>query len=123
MSAKIARLFSQKIEKETTVRSWTVDTPCWIYTGWQDKDGYGRYTIELPNAPDGSRRRRHIYAHRLAYKLAGRPLPRHLDVDHLCMVRLCVRPSHLEAVTHEENVRRRDEYAANARIQPWSKRG
>jgi hypothetical protein len=117
---KIARLFSSFIVKQTEVRSWTVDTPCWVYTGWKDKDGYGRYTIELSRASNGERRRKHIYAHRLAWRLAGRELPRGLVLDHLCMTRDCVRPSHLEAVTQIENTRRRDEYA---RIQPWAKNG
>jgi hypothetical protein len=123
MSEKIARLFSNFITKETTVRSWLVDTPCWIYEGWQDKDGYGRYTIELPRAHNGDRRRKHIYAHRLAWKLAGKSIPRGMVLDHLCMVRNCVRPSHLEAVTQIENTRRRDEYLKNARITPWKKGG
>lgn len=29
-----------------------------------------------------------------------------LEFDHLCRNKLCVRPDHLEAVTHTENVRR-----------------
>ena len=45
-------------------------------------------------------------AHRVAYEWANGPVPDGLEIDHLCRVRHCVRPSHLEAVTHTENLRR-----------------
>jgi hypothetical protein len=35
------------------------------------------------------------------------PVAPELDVDHLCNNKLCVNPSHLEAVTHQENCIRR----------------
>lgn len=34
------------------------------------------------------------------------PLPPGLELDHLCRNKSCVRPDHLEAVTHRENMRR-----------------
>ncbi len=34
------------------------------------------------------------------------PIPEGLELDHLCRVRHCVNPDHLEAVTHRENIRR-----------------
>lgn len=46
------------------------------------------------------------YAHRIAYLLAYGNIPAGLVIDHLCRNRSCVRPSHLQAVTHLENVRR-----------------
>jgi hypothetical protein len=45
-------------------------------------------------------------AHRLAYEFAKGPVPDGLVLDHLCRVRCCVNPDHLEAVTTGENVRR-----------------
>ena len=100
---------SQMIRKDADVTSRFVDTPCWVYQGWTDKDGYGRFS--LPRAgrtSTGKDKRRHIYVHRLVYTLNFGPIDKDLDIDHLCMNRLCCRPSHLEAVTHEENVRRRE---------------
>lgn len=34
------------------------------------------------------------------------PIPPGLEIDHICRVRLCVNPHHLQAVTHAENLRR-----------------
>ena len=48
------------------------------------------------------------YAHRVSYELANGPIPAGLQIDHLCKLTLCVRPSHLEAVTPSVNVRRSD---------------
>lgn len=45
-------------------------------------------------------------AHRLAYEMAIGPIPQGLQVDHLCRVKHCVNPLHLEAVTGPENMRR-----------------
>ena len=65
---------------------------CWLWTGYTDSDGYGRY-----GAPK---------AYRVAYELAKGAIPEGLEIDHLCRVRHCVNPDHLEAVTREENMRR-----------------
>ena len=46
------------------------------------------------------------YAHRLAYVKAKGAIPEGLTIDHLCRVRNCVNPEHLEAVTFLENIRR-----------------
>lgn len=45
-------------------------------------------------------------AHRLAYELLVGPIPDGLQIDHLCRVRNCVNPDHLEPVTAWENTMR-----------------
>jgi HNH endonuclease len=46
------------------------------------------------------------YAHEWIYVDAHGPLGPREDVDHLCNHRACVELSHLEGVSHAENVRR-----------------
>lgn len=69
---------------------------CLLWTGTIGGDGYGTLMI------DG----RNIKAHRLAYELFVGPIPKGLVLDHLCRVRRCVDPNHLEPVTSAENTRR-----------------
>lgn len=44
--------------------------------------------------------------HRFMYEYYNEPIPKHLHADHLCRVRECVNPDHVEPVTHLENIHR-----------------
>lgn len=71
---------------------------CWLWTGSKNPvTGYG----VVNNAPLHFRS-----AHRVTYELLNGPVPEGLQLDHLCRVRLCVNPGHLEAVTSQINNRR-----------------
>lgn len=70
---------------------------CWLWTGAHDRDGYGAYTES---------RTKKWRAHRLAYVATRGNHAPGLELDHRCEVRNCVRPDHLEPVTHAENMRR-----------------
>ena len=72
---------------------------CWLWTGGQNRNGYG-----VIHYYDGHRE----VAHRTSWRLAGRYLDPSLTLDHLCRVRHCVNPDHLEQVTNRENVLRGD---------------
>lgn len=74
---------------------------CWLWTAGQNSAGYGMF--RLGSTKDGSRRQ--VLAHRFAFRLANDRDPVGV-VDHLCRVTLCVRPVHLEDVTHRENLLR-----------------
>jgi hypothetical protein len=50
-------------------------------------------------------------AHRLMYEALVGPIPDGLTIDHLCRVRACVNPAHLEPVTMRENVLRGTSFA------------
>lgn len=83
-----------KIEKVT-------ESGCWIWTGY-DHGGYGRLRF-------GGKR---SLAHRVVFELTNGPVPEGLELDHLCRVRCCVNPDHLEPVHHRENMLRGDGFAA-----------
>lgn len=68
------------------------ETSCWIWEGYVNVDGYGRV--------GGTG------AHRRSYQAFVAPIPAGLHLDHLCRVRDCVNPDHLEPVTAQENILR-----------------
>lgn len=68
---------------------------CWLWTAACDKDGYGLFKADRLQG-----------AHRYAFELFKGEIPKGLQIDHLCKVRCCVNPDHLEAVTFQENMRR-----------------
>lgn len=72
---------------------------CWLWIGAKLNDGYGLR----------KREGRTWLAHRDAYEHLVGPIPDDLETDHLCRVRECCNPAHLELVTHAENLRRRSE--------------
>ncbi|HEV2123202.1 MAG TPA: HNH endonuclease signature motif containing protein [Chloroflexota bacterium] len=61
----------------------------------------------------GPRGTGNLKAHRWAYEALVGPIPTGTELDHLCRNPACVRPDHLEPVTHAENIRRG--YAAKPR--------
>ena len=65
---------------------------CWLWTGNLFWDGYGAY--------DNAR------VHRITYKIAKGTIPEGLCLDHLCRVRRCCNPEHIEVVTWKENILR-----------------
>jgi hypothetical protein len=73
---------------------------CWLWTSLLNPFGYPI----LRNAI-GSKSR-YCFAHRLSYEMHKGLILDGLTIDHLCRVRHCVHPGHLEAVTLGENVLR-----------------
>lgn len=70
---------------------------CWLWQGsLATGPGYGRVTT-----PQGK-----VLAHRFVYERLVGPIPPGLTIDHLCRVRHCVNPAHLEPVTQHVNVHR-----------------
>jgi len=77
---------------------YVVDTTsgCWNWGGVIDPSGYGRF----------DRTGRPQKAHRVSWELHRGPIPRDLEIDHLCRNIRCVNPDHLEPVTKSENLKR-----------------
>jgi hypothetical protein len=69
---------------------------CWLWTASTNNFGYGRYKVNG----------KMIFSHRYSYEHFKGDIPKGLTIDHLCRVRNCVNPAHLEAVTHQENCKR-----------------
>jgi hypothetical protein len=74
---------------------------CWLYDGYINQDGYGA----MCTTRDG--RNKQLLVHRVAYECLIGPIPEGLTIDHLCRVRHCYNPFHMEPVTNEENIARR----------------
>lgn len=73
---------------------------CWFWMGQLNQHGYGRLRI------DGHLR----MAHRVAFETDRGPIPFGLEIDHLCRIKCCCNPDHLEPVTRSENIRRAVEH-------------
>ncbi len=72
------------------------ESGCWLWIGNTNEKGYGHFKFNEKT----------VKAHRYAYEHKKGKIPDGLELDHLCRVRCCINPSHLEAVTHKVNVQR-----------------
>jgi hypothetical protein len=92
----------QFLDERLPSRFWDKVQPCpmsgcWLFISSHCKAGYGSV---------GDGRGRVTKAHQMAYETLVGPVPAGLELDHLCRVRCCCNPAHLEPVTHAENMRR-----------------
>lgn len=69
---------------------------CWTWVGSYDWEGYGQ----------SNRKGQVLKAHRMAWLALVGPIPDDLQLDHLCRLRACIRPAHLDPVTQRENILR-----------------
>jgi len=91
---------------EYDVRDCGYKTPCWIARGHPNSAGYPRRTI------NGKR----TYAPRAMYEREKGKIPAGLVPDHLCSIRMCINPDHLEPVTETVNGRRSKRAKINEQI-------
>lgn len=104
---RVQRTGSPDLRRQPTIeeRFWSkVDKSgeCWLWTGYIKPNGYANFY------PGGGRHVQKVYVHRFAYELTCGPIPADLEIDHLCHVRHCVNPAHLDVVTHRVNLDRRN---------------
>jgi len=84
---KLTNKFWDKVNKTSTY---------WLWTGAKNPQGYGQTRINY----------KLFLAHRITYMTIIGEIPKNLELDHLCRVRNCINPEHLEPVTHKENMLR-----------------
>jgi hypothetical protein len=104
-SAQVGQGKPRGTEEERIAKFWRKvqkTEGCWLWTKNRCKQGYGQVFWAGRQAK----------AHRVAYELTKGPVPAGLELDHLCRNRACVRPDHLDPVTHRVNVLRGEGVAA-----------
>lgn len=74
--------------------------PCWIWIAGIDGNGYGSWGGSIGDKIVVRA------AHRWAYLVLIGDVPIGLELDHLCEIKLCCNPTHLEPVSHAVNCRR-----------------
>ena len=88
---------SETLERRVLSKIQKRPSGCWIWTAAVNNHGYG-----IVNPGRGSP----LLVHRVMYQLTRGLIPSGRELDHLCRTPKCVNPSHLEAVTHSENMTR-----------------
>ena len=73
----------------------------WLYDGYHDKEGYARAS----SSPWEGKQYRGV--HTWVWESVNGPVPDGFEPDHLCRVKGCCNPDHLELVTHQVNAQRR----------------
>ena len=71
---------------------------CWLWTGAKNRGGYGVISK--------GRRQGAAIVHRAVWELLVGPIPAGTELDHVCRIRACCNPDHLEPVTRAVNVAR-----------------
>ncbi len=93
------------IDSATLSRFWAKvdrrgDDECWPWLGFVSAAGYGQFRFEGVVT----------YAHRASHTINIGPIPEGLTVDHVrargCILRSCVNPAHLEAITQTDQILR-----------------
>jgi len=102
MKSSMVRLEASTDKSGTTLSTRPDLGPCWLRTKGVQETGYALFWF------DGDDR----LAHRFSYEAYIGPIEPGLVIDHLCHVRRCVNPNHLEAVTQKENLLRSDTFQA-----------
>lgn len=91
--------FDAPVRKTVLERFWEKvlkTDSCWLWQGAISDTGYGAF-----NAGD-----RNVSAHRFTYELEHGKQPSDRHLDHLCRVRACCNPEHLDLVSPKENQHR-----------------
>lgn len=89
------------------------ESGCWIWMGALTNNGYGR----------AKRNGKTVVAHRVVHEALAGNIDEGMTLDHLCRVRCCVNPAHMEVVTPRVNVLRGETVTAKNAAKTHCKRG
>lgn len=77
---------------------------CWVWKRQCDRWGYPRMNVYCAQR----KRTVKVMVHITLYELLVGPIPKGLQLDHLCTVPPCINPDHVPPVTGSVNCLRRD---------------
>lgn len=90
--------------------------PCWNWTGYIHPLGYGQFRPDARQKHNGGKPQ--TSPHRFAYEHFIGDIPEDKEIDHLCQRKHCANPRHLEIVTRQVNLARRDQAQGHNGICP-----
>lgn len=106
------------MKRDPIDRFWSrvtvMPTGCWLWMGSLHPERYGIFCV------DGRTR---MFAHKWAYKALVGEYEDGLQLDHLCKVRQCVNPAHIDPVTPAVNNRRSNSRSARNLMKTHCVRG
>jgi hypothetical protein len=106
-----------QVRTELITRFWDkVDKTdgCWLWKEHVSPTGYCNFRVGKTKE----------YSHRFAWEISNNAkIPKDMTVDHLCKIRHCVNPNHLEIVSRGENALRGDGPCAKNLRKKLCKRG
>ena len=90
------RLRKRSIDSDVIVKNGKVNTKCWLFKGCLSWNGYGKITFKLIEYQT------HILAWEAFHKT--KQDNKDLVIRHLCDIRNCCNPEHLQLGTRQENI-------------------
>lgn len=99
MTASALYLPADVLVERMMRRVTKAETGCWLFEGCLNSKGYG--------CVGSGKKGKSVLAHRLVVIARDGAIPDPLTVDHMCEVKRCVNPDHLQVVTRGENTRLR----------------
>ena len=88
----------ERLKHKIVLKPSRLETFCWCWVGRLNRNGYAYVWCQND--------KRDVVGHRITYQLTRGMIPKGRILDHLCRVRSCINPYHLEPVTHQTNTLR-----------------
>ena len=96
LTAQLRLIMQRRVKSRVIIEDRGYLTPCWISTRALQRGGYTKIGLNGKT----------LLTHRVSYMAFVGPIGIGLQIDHLCRVRACCNPEHLEPVTCSVNLLR-----------------